>query len=349
MRRLSLRFEEWPEADRTMWAELTTKAGPLDPRGPLSHLEEPSRGNLVTSYGYWLGWLNANHPGAFVESPVERATPERVTAWMTCVSHLRPDTRLACLEKALRVLKAYAPDHDWTMQIRLASLLRHELHTSPSTRKRGRIIASDVLFQAGLSLVEDLNSGGTPASLKEAQQRRDGVMIMMLAVLPMRRRSFVALELGQTLTVSGDRISVVLETPDTKNHRVWETEVPASLASPLLSYIRDVRPWFLTRRDTQHMRLWSNDSGRPYCAIHLGARITRLTEKYVGARVCPHLFRDCAATTLAYDSPDAARLIRALLGHSTFRTAERHYNQARAINDGRTYASLLEDIRKGTK
>lgn len=345
MNRLSIRLIDWPMADTAMWIELTTKAGPLDPRGALSHLREPSRGNLLKSYGRWLGWLKTNRPDALEEPPAKRATPERINAWIESISTLRPDTRLSLLEKAMRVLQSYNPERDWSAHRRLASLLRHELKASPSNRKRGRIVASDILFHKGLTLIENLNSGSFPNTLKEAQQRRDGMMVAFLALLPIRRRSFCELEFGRSLFLSADRLNISLNTTMTKNRMVWEADVPSKLAGPLLTYIQEVRPWFLDRAKIQHNSLWINDSGRAYCAAHLGTRISRITEKLVGVRVNPHLFRDCAATTLAYDSPDSARLIRAILGHSTFRTAERHYNQARAIEAGRDYVNILDNIR----
>jgi integrase len=63
-------------------------------------------------------------------------------------------------------------------------------------------------------------------------------------------------------------------------------------------------------------------------------------------RFSPHLFRDCAATTLAYHSPDSARLTRGVLGHSGFRMAERHYNQATALDAGRRYAEVLARLKQ---
>lgn len=63
-------------------------------------------------------------------------------------------------------------------------------------------------------------------------------------------------------------------------------------------------------------------------------------------RVPPQFFRDAAATTLARTSPEAARLTRGLLGHAGFRTAERHYNQARALEAGRDYADVLTQLKE---
>ena len=76
-------------------------------------------------------------------------------------------------------------------------------------------------------------------------------------------------------------------------------------------------------------------------------RFGSITKRLTGVRVPPHFFRDAAATTLARMSPEAARLIRPILAHSGFRTAERHYIHARGIEAGRDYSALVARLRKG--
>ena len=67
---------------------------------------------------------------------------------------------------------------------------------------------------------------------------------------------------------------------------------------------------------------------------YIGSRIGTLTLQMTGKRVPPHFFRDAAATTLARMSPQSARLIRPVLAHAGFKTAERHYIHARTIDAG---------------
>jgi integrase len=73
----------------------------------------------------------------------------------------------------------------------------------------------------------------------------------------------------------------------------------------------------------------------------------------MGARRLPHrsdathLFRDAAATTLARILPESARLIRPVLAHSGFQTAERHYIHAQTIEAGRDYAAVVQRLKKG--
>ncbi len=55
---------------------------------------------------------------------------------------------------------------------------------------------------------------------------------------------------------------------------------------------------------------------------------------------------DAAATTLARISPEAARLIRPVLAHNRFGTAERHYIHAGSIEAGRDYAAVVGRIKR---
>jgi hypothetical protein len=48
-------------------------------------------------------------------------------------------------------------------------------------------------------------------------------------------------------------------------------------------------------------------------------------------------------------SPEQALLIRPLLGHSSFRTADRHYIQAEGIEAARTYGAVIERLKRGKR
>ena len=65
------------------------------------------------------------------------------------------------------------------------------------------------------------------------------------------------------------------------------------------------------------------------------------TEKAFGRAVNPHLFRDAAATTLAIADPAHVRIAAPLLGHRTFTTTERYYQQAQSFDAHRAYVDAL--------
>jgi integrase/recombinase XerD len=55
--------------------------------------------------------------------------------------------------------------------------------------------------------------------------------------------------------------------------------------------------------------------------------VTRTREKF-GVSVCPHLFRDCAATSMDIRDPWQTSAVVAVLGHRAIETSERFYNHS---------------------
>lgn len=345
MTRLSVPFAQWPAADREMCEQLFATGDPLDEAGCLSHLGDFARQNIVFGYGLWLGWLHAHAPECLSLDPVSRATGQRITAWLADRNHLNPQTRLSNLENTMRPLRAMAPDHDWSQQRRLASVLRREVRDHISDRKTGRVLPTATLLNAGLAHAAGANLLDGSTALMRARHARDGAMIAFLALIPIRRRALVELQIGSSLIMDRDRILISLDGWMTKNRQAFDCALPDVLQTPMQRYLVEVRPWLLARTGSVADQVWVGDEGRPYHPSHMTQRVTRITEKLVNVRVSPHLFRDSVTTTLARTSPDAARLSRAILGHSGFRTATRHYNHARMIESGRDYADLIDTLR----
>ena len=77
-------------------------------------------------------------------------------------------------------------------------------------------------------------------------------------------------------------------------------------------------------------------------------RITKLTVKNLGRSISPHLFRDCAATSIAIEDPSHVRIAASLLGHRRFATTERFYIQANNIEASRIMQNFLLSLRRGT-
>ena len=70
-------------------------------------------------------------------------------------------------------------------------------------------------------------------------------------------------------------------------------------------------------------------------------RICKHTKEAFGAAINPHLFRDAAATTLAIEDPEHVRVAAPLLGHRTFATTEKYYQQAKSLEAHRVYVEVL--------
>lgn len=343
-RRIALPLEAWPDPDQAMWAALIRPGSPLDDRGALAHLKTISREGLASRYGLWLAWLTQAQPETLEEAPLERTTPERLQDWLDALPHLTPFSRRTLVDGVVRIVGAAWPDENWDRHNRLRQTLRRTASRVPSARKQGRVLSSSVLLQLGLDLAGPCAEDAS-TELRMMQHRRDGTMIAFLALLPMRRRAFSELALGKSVFVETDRILISLSEKMTKTGKPWEAAVPSVIEPLLRSYIAEVRPWLLRNQRVDRASLWLTDKGSPYDPTYLGARIGRITLAHLGVRVSPHLFRDAAATSLVRMSPENARLVRPLLGHSSFDTAERHYIHAQALEAGRDYAAVLDGLK----
>jgi len=330
-----------------MWDALRKYAGPLDEPGGLAHLRQTTCDSLEARYVRWLKWIAIDDPAALSLQPSQRATVPRLQAWLVALSHTRPMSRLMYVDGVLRILREAAPEQDWSIQLRLLAHIKRTAGRGDPSRKNGRILSSTVLLEAGLRLAT-VTADDATTSLARMKHQRDGTMIALLAVMPMRRRSFCELALDQSIHVNATEIMISLSSNMTKTGVPWEAIVPQQVERVLRHYIDNVRPALLARGGQRHDILWVGKKGEILGMNYIGSLIGSLTLKLIGKRVPPHLFRDAAATTLARMSPENAQLIRPVLAHSGFRTAERHYIHARTIDAGRDYASLIKCL-KGSR
>jgi integrase len=78
----------------------------------------------------------------------------------------------------------------------------------------------------------------------------------------------------------------------------------------------------------------------------MALRIAEHTKGAFGKPVNMHLFRDCAATSIALGDAEHVRIAAAVLGHRSFATTERHYNLARSAEAAADYHSYLDRFRQ---
>jgi integrase len=170
---------------------------------------------------------------------------------------------------------------------------------------------------------------------------RDGLIIALLAVAPMRRRNVTSLTVGQNVMRVGESWIVVLEAGETKNRRALEYPLPALLGRALDWYLEAFRPVLFG--SSRHGGLWASAKGVPLTGNAIYEAVCRRTREAFGEPVNLHLFRDAAATFWALKDPARARGVSGLLGHEP-RMTERHYNQANGISAGRKLANALAQV-----
>ena len=168
----------WPEVDQRIFTALFAQGGLLDDRGPLAHWRGLSRGGMERQYGVWLGWVSQTTPEALLLDPVERTTPERLRAWLAALDELAPATLRGSVGTVVRLCRLANPDLDWSMQQKILSGLHRATKRRGSRRKIGRILSSDVLFEAGARLVRE--NSGPITHPDQAVRLRDGAIICLI-------------------------------------------------------------------------------------------------------------------------------------------------------------------------
>jgi integrase len=359
-----LPFGEWPGQDQALWEVLVQPGATLlDDSGPFARLAPPTLTMKRVHYSTWLTFIRLRHPELWAEQPPARVTPAIVNEWFAQLGQLvAPCTRLMRAVDLLTVMKAAAPGSDWGWLRRAVNRLRHD--AVPCDRKAGRVRSSAALLALGLRLMAEVEAAETPTpagamvatrvlvptttlplitSLR-AIQYRDGLMIALLAVRPLRLRNLNGLEIGRTLCAAGDsEYRIVFGPTETKTREPIEVGWPADLECQLRRYLARYRPRLLGR-GTSPM-LWIGRRGKPMANITVRVAIIGRMRDGLGVSINPHLFRDCAATTIAIEDPGHIGIASSLLGHSSTNTTDRHYRQASSINASRRYQAAITELR----
>ncbi len=368
----AIKLMDWPVADRQAWVRASTQGDLMDEIGLASEWRPASRKSVVGAYGRWLGYLAAQ--GALVETadPASRITPDRIRAY---VAHLRIGRSSVTVATTLGLFSMMvqamypAPTKEGWQWLRSVQT-RMQRVAVPSRVKRSKIVSTRDLRQLGF----DLMAAATPALDDEATQPRqsaaaartyrNGLMIAALAARPLRVSNFLGTEIGRHLRAEakGKSYRLTFEIQETKGKRVLDVDWPPTLVAPLQRYLDQVRPILATAvakgapppivRPSGAF-LWLAQGGAPLTHAGLHKQLRRITRARFGHPINAHLFRDCAATTIAIEDPDHVRIAAQVLGHGSLRTTERYYITANgrvAIqNHADTIARLMKQGRRGRR
>ena len=340
--RACLKLKDWPDEDRRLWQAACNPGDLLaSEEGARADHAIASNRKAERGYGRWLTFLQMTDPSSLAEAPALRITQDRVRRYVDSLICLNNGTAtiLARLQELGEVARVMGPNVSWAFINALASRIRAR-HT-PAREKRN-LKLSDELLGLGLSLIDKAT---VVAGLDAAILHRDGLMIALLALVPLRRRNFAGLRLDRNLVEINGSWLISLDACETKTHAPLEILWPGELVGPLHTYLNVHRPVLsaMSRRWVKPIdnALWVSSHGSPMTEMAIYDRIRRHTQIAYGAAINPHLFRDAAATTLAIADPAHVRVAAPLLGHRTFMTTERYYQQAKAFDAHRAYINAL--------
>src|SRR5215813_4921196 len=181
------------------------------------HPEKTERSRRQYQYGWrrFLGFLTLDEPAALAIAPAERLTKERVKRF---VDHLKESNtprsvaiQVDMLYKAARIMLPKL-NLNWLKTIKARLYV-----TAPAQGASGPVITSVQLLELGQQLMDE----STPASnrrmrLTDAVQFRDGLIIVLLAFVPLRRKNLAALEIDRHLVKEENEWFVIIQAEETK-------------------------------------------------------------------------------------------------------------------------------------
>jgi integrase len=329
---------DWPTADREALKRACVAGQRLKPGGAAARMKPSTRASLVRAYGYLLDFCRGNGLLDLDAEAGAHVTPEIIDAFV-CELHNRVGsvTSASYIGKIRRVATILAPERNFAWLSEIEADLRYEARPRP---KYHRIVSSDRLRALGLDLIGRGETNTYLTDLACARLVRDGLMIALLALCPIRLRNFAELRIGRQIRRIGETWWIILEAAETKSGRPDERPVPEILTAQIDHWLECWRPLFLEPGDA----FWPSTKGGSLAYTYVGQIITETTLRELGVAVSPHLFRDCAVYTVAIAAGDRMGIASALLQHTDPRTTEKYYNKGASLDAVRRYQKILDQL-----
>jgi integrase/recombinase XerD len=354
---------DWPERDRALWEKGVEPKGLFEGGGAGASWSDASRFKTARGHRHWLRWLAAHGHFDIDLSPAHRVTRERVAAYVAELKPLcAPYTVLCRIRELYDAMRVMAPETDWDwlsgLRRTLTAGARSARDKLPSLRPIGE------LEDLGQRLMDEAESAAEWPARRRAVLFRDGLAIALLARRPVRLKNLAAMRLGRHLVKVGGSWQMLFGAHETKSHVLYEGKVPATLAPRLERYLDVHRPVLLRGKGVRDRAgntpvsegetsippevdaVWVSEVGTQIEQEALAHRIVKHTKAAFGRSVSPHLFRDCAATSMALDNPKHIGDASLVLGHAGHRMAERHYNHARSLEASRRHATTIARLQE---
>jgi len=221
--KMQLPYSAWPEEDRNCWnaafrlATLSTIAGlpRISPSRPAARCG-PAMGDSSDSSRPNIIGLLARPPGA-------RLDRKMIADYVVWRRRSCGDAAVAIDLHHLRLALGFiCPDVDWSWLLTITKRIAAQAKGKP---EKYHLVTSERLYTLGIELMNRaVTSANAEGYFSNAQafEYRDGLIIALLALIPLRRRTLAALRIGKHLVKSGDRWALDIPAVDIKTKRPFE-------------------------------------------------------------------------------------------------------------------------------
>lgn len=344
---------EWPERDRECWNAAIRTGEIFEPDGRAANWAKPTRLQVCKGYGKWLWALHSFGAIDTDSSPGDRVTQDNLRRYVQTLesqglSSVTVASRLTDLMEAIRVMD---PAAELALLRRLVSNLQQRAH--PSRNKAARIRPPAEIWAACLNEMKHIFGDSRPLTIERASRYRDALVLGFLVWSPIRRRNLTALELGITLRLESGRWRVHFGADETKDKSSLSFCLPDDheYQQAFSNYLTGIRPRLLKSGEVSadaftQLRgpLWVSTRTSAMSEQALYYAVNRCSERLLGARLNPHLLRDCAASTIASERPEYILAAARVLGHSQLSTTLAHYEHASMLAAGSCLQEVIGEI-----
>ena len=338
----SLPKELWPLADRIAWEAACRPGVRLTRGGAASHLRPVTQNDLAKRYGYFLDFLSRTKRLCREAKASAHVTLENVEQYVEELKgRVSSVTIYGSIHKLRRITQLLGPEQElhWLIEI------ERELFSQMRPRSKwDRVVLAEVIIEAGLTLIAEAELAVNLPKLTRARMVRNGLMLALLALCPIRLKNFAALEIGRSIVKIDDTWWILLTASETKEKRADERPIEDDLGDAIDKYLKFYRPILARDRDNTNA-LWLAINGEAMAQCSVAEVITDTTRSTLGVAISPHLFRTAVATTAAIHAGDTPHLGSALLHHRNPIVTLENYNRASSISAGRAYRDVIQRFR----
>jgi integrase/recombinase XerD len=343
--RIYLPFKSWPAEDQARWQAAFKAGDRFDGSGPGSHLAEATRRNLFITYARFLRFVSENRQDLLDIRPDGRIDLNIVAAYAAWRRRSCGDAMVAFDLNGVRgALSLICPGLDSSWLLAIAKRMRA---AAPRKPRKYHLVTSDRLCALGIELMDRAVADAEAAariSKVHAFEYRDGLVIALLALIPLRPRTCAAMRIGKQLIKTGDLWALDIPAADTKSRRPLDYPISKELCARIDLYLERFRRG-IPGAD-KHIGLWASNKRRPMSAIAIYNAVRRRTKKAFGFAVNLHRFRHAAASLWSIRDPVNVRGAKDLLGQASFGITEKHYIMAQSRLAGRALAHAVDAARK---
>lgn len=341
--------KDWPATLRAGWMGIMSPAKALfAPASKSCDWTPATLRHAEQGIGKLVSFVRAANPAAAAcDMSIADLVQQEVLGGFTAhlqVEVLAANTQASYLNGIWLAARALAPKHDWAWIG--YGLTRTRANARRPSLVNATTVSTDQLFLLGKQLFADAVGSTRSRDVVQAQMARDGLIIALLALRPLRRKNLTGLTIGKSLLLEAENIRIAIPACEMKmGKHPYDALWPEQLVAELDCYLNRFRPVLLGRYTHEARRppagdaLWVSERGTALDDSGIYKQVAKLTKAAFGQPVNLHRFRNSAASTIAVQRPDLIHLVTPLLGHHDPRSREFYIEADQLAATSRSHAS----------